>query len=172
DPSGAFGRVSQNAPNGTESNAWSARIDSNFGGGRDLLSGRYSMQKTKNNSAANTFIGTNLSGYGASSENKPQNLSLGWTRLISSRMVNEARFAFGRVKPIFFQQSTSTIPLIQITGFDQFGENSNIPQGRVQNTFQYSDGVSYNVGRHLFKSGIDVHRSEANSFLDGNVRST
>ena len=172
DLSGQFGRVPQVAPNATEQNAWSARIDRNLGGGRDLLTGRYAMYKSTTNSEGNTFIQTNLSGYGASSQNKPQNLSLGWTRLINSRMVNEARFAFGRVKPLFFPQSTLTTPLIQITGFDQFGENNNIPQGRVQNTFQYSDAFSYNVGRHLFKTGIDVHRIEANSFLDGNVRST
>jgi hypothetical protein len=172
DPSGQFGLVPQLAPNATEQNAWSGRIDRTFGGGRDLLTGRYAMYKNTANSEGNTFIQTNLAGYGASSQNEPQNISLGWTRLLGPRMVNEARFAFGRVRPIFFPQSTAPVPLIQITGFDWFGENSNIPQGRVQNTFQYSDTFSYNIGRHLLKTGVDVHRIEANSYLDANVRST
>src|SRR5881296_2455850 len=67
DPSGNFGLVSQVAPVETKSNAWSARIDRNFGGGRDLLTGRYAMQKSTQNSEGNTFINTNLAGYGASS---------------------------------------------------------------------------------------------------------
>jgi hypothetical protein len=172
DSSGAFGRVSQVAPVTTKQNAFSGRIDRNFGGGRDQLTGRYAYQKSSANSAGNTFINTNLAGYGASSTNRPQNVSLAWTRLIGSRMVNEARFAFGRSNPNFTPQSTSTVPLIQITGFDQFGESSIIPQGRVQNTFQYSDAFSYNVGRHLFKTGVDVHRIQANSLFDSNIRST
>src|SRR5437867_4329499 len=106
DPSSGFGLVSQVAPVSTENNAWSARIDRNFGGGRDLLTGRYAMQKSEANSEGNTFINTNLAGYGASSQNKPQNFSLGWTHLLGARMVNEARFAFGRSKPNFFPQST------------------------------------------------------------------
>src|SRR5262245_43082165 len=79
DATGAFGTVSQSAPVSTENNAWSLRLDRNFGEGRDVLSGRFAMQKSKANSEGNTFIGTNLANYGASSENKPQNFSFGWT---------------------------------------------------------------------------------------------
>jgi len=172
DSTGAFGRVAQNAPNATENNAWSARIDRNFGGGRDLLTGRYAMQKSKANSAGNTFIGTNLAAYGASSQNKPQNMSLGWTRVLGPRMVNEARFGFGRSKPNFFPQSTAAIPRVNITGFDLFGESDIIPQGRVQNTFQYSETLTLNAGRHTWKYGVDVHRVQANSVFDSNVRSS
>src|SRR5262245_26061392 len=170
DATGAFGTVSQTAPVSTENNAWSLRIDRNFGGGRDVLSGRYAMQKSKQNSAGNTFINTNLSGYGASSENKPQNFSLGWTRVIGPRVVNEARFAFGRSKPNFIPQSSAAAPRVNITGFDQFGESDIIPQGRVQNTFQYSDTLTYTAGRHTWKYGVDVHRIQANSMFDSAVR--
>ncbi len=170
DPSSGFGLVSQVAPVSTENNAWSARIDRNFGGGRDLLTGRYAMQKSEANSEGNTFINTNLAGYGASSQNKPQTFSLGWTHLLGARMVNEARFAFGRSKPNFFPQSTKAVPRVIITGFDQFGESDIIPQGRVQNTFQYSDTLTYNMGRHSWKYGVDVHRIQANSAFDSSIR--
>ena len=172
DPGGSFGRVAQSAPNGREENAWSARIDRNFGGGHDVVTGRYAFQKNTQNSTSNTFIGTELAGYGASTQNQPQNLSLGWTRLIGSRAVNEARFAFGRSRPNFFPQFTGTIPRINITGFSLFGESDIIPQGRVQNTFQYSDSFTYNVGRHVWKTGMDVHRIQANSYFDSNLRGT
>jgi Carboxypeptidase regulatory-like domain len=171
DATGAFGTVPQTAPVATENNAWSMRIDRNFGAGRDVLSGRYAMQKSKANSEGNTFITpSNLAGYGASSENKPQNFSLGWTRVLHPTVVNEARFAFGRSKPNFIPQSTSAVPRVIITGFDQFGESDIIPQGRVQNTFQYSDTLTYNSGRHTWKYGGDVHRIQANSFFDSQVR--
>jgi Carboxypeptidase regulatory-like domain len=167
---GAFGTVSQSAPVTTENNAWSVRIDRNFGNGRDVLSGRYAMQKSKQNSEGNTFIGTNLAGYGASSENKPQNFSFGWTRVLQPTVVNEARFAFGRSKPNFSPQSTAAVPRINITGMDLFGESDIIPQGRVQNTFQYSDTLTYTTGRHTWKYGVDVHRIQANSFFDSSIR--
>src|SRR5262249_29168954 len=79
---------------------------------------------------------------------------------------------FGRSKPNFFPQFLGTIPRINITGFNLFGESDIIPQGRVQNTFQYSDSFTYNVGRHVWKTGVDVHRIQANSYFDSNVRST
>ena len=167
---GAFGTVPQTAPVTTENNAWSVRIDRNFGNGRDVLSGRYAMQKSKANSEGNTFIGTNLSGYGASSENKPQNFSFSWTRVLQPTVVNEARFAFGRSKPNFSPQSTAAVPRINITGMDLFGESDIIPQGRVQNTFQYSDTLTYTTGRHTWKYGVDVHRIQANSFFDSSIR--
>src|SRR5262245_34997615 len=164
------GRVSQSAPVSTQNNAWSLRIDRNFGGGRDVLSGRYAMQKSKQNSEGNTFVSTNIAGYGASSENKPQNFSLGWTRVLGPTLVNEARFAFGRSKPNFIPQSTEVVPRVIITGLDQFGESDIIPQGRVQNTFQYSDNLTYTAGRHTWKYGVDVHRIQANSMFDSAVR--
>src|SRR4051794_2134887 len=43
------GRVPQNASNATKQNEWSARIDRNFRGGRDILTGRYSMYKSQAN---------------------------------------------------------------------------------------------------------------------------
>jgi hypothetical protein len=84
--------------------------------------------------------------------------------------VNEARFAFGRSKPNFFPQSSKAVPRVIITGFDQFGESDIIPQGRVQNTFQYSDTLTYNAGRHTWKFGADYHRIQANSAFDSSVR--
>lgn len=170
--SAGIGRVPQNASNATKQNEWSIRIDRNFRGGRDILTGRYSMYKSTTNSAANTFVASNLAGYGASSVNKPQNFSLAWTRLVGNRIVNEARFGFGRVLPNFFPQSTAKIPQVSITGYDQLGESNIFPQGRVQNTFQYSDTLSVSVGRHLWKYGVDVHRIQANSSFDFNVRGT
>ena len=46
------------------------------------------------------------------------------------------------------------------------------PQGRVQNTYQYLNTVTWAKGRHLVKGGYEVNRVQANSFFDSNVRGT
>src|SRR5262249_9253545 len=58
------------------------------------------------------------------------------------------------------------------SGFDFLGVANIIPQGRVQNTFQYGDSLSYARGRHNFKFGFDATRYQANSFFDANFRGT
>jgi hypothetical protein len=45
-----------------------------------------------------------------------------------------------------------------------------LPQGRVQNTFQFSDTLSWVRGAHSLKFGVDVHRYQANSVQDSVVR--
>lgn len=167
---GDVGRVSQSAPRVTKENGFSARMDYSMGGGRDLITGRYAFQDSSESRQSLTFIGTSLAGFGADSVNRPHSFGLGWTHVLSSRVVNEARFAFGRSAPNFTPQFTETGPRINITGFALFGESDIIPQGRVQNTFQYSDTLTWTNGRHNWKFGGDVHRIQANSIFDSNVR--
>jgi len=52
------------------------------------------------------------------------------------------------------------------------GVLAGIPQGRVQNTFQYSDSVSVTKGSHGLKFGMDIFRYQANSVFDSNLRGT
>ena len=46
----------------------------------------------------------------------------------------------------------------------------NFPQGRVDNTFQFSDFMTWIRERHTLKAGFDVRRSQLNSFADRNAR--
>jgi hypothetical protein len=170
--SGGVGRVSQSAPRVTKENGFSTRLDYSMGGGRDLITGRYAFQDSSESRQSLTFIGTSLAGFGADSVNRPHSFGLGWTHVLSNRVVNEARFAFGRSAPNFTPQFTEYGPRINITGFALFGESDIIPQGRVQNTFQYSDTLTWTNGRHNWKFGGDVHRIQANSIFDSNVRGT
>lgn len=168
---GLSGTVPQKAPNLNDSNAFSVRTDYRLGD-RNLLSARYSFQKAKMDSPLTTFTGSNLAGFGYTVENTPQNVSLGWTLYVGERMTNEARFTYGRSSPEFFPQFDGTTPRIMITGFDSFGEVANVPQGRTQNTFQYSDVLTHATGRHIWKYGLDIHRIQANSIADVNARGT
>ncbi len=164
------GRVEQSGSDSEKSTDWSARLDSTFNGGADTLTGRYSFQDREGSSPGNTFLLTNLAGWGATSTNRPQNLHLGWTHVFGASLVNEARAAFGRVNPFFTPETDSSLPRIQITGMSFFGLFEGMPQGRVQNTFQYSDTLAWVTGRHSLKFGGDFHRIQANSLLDGFTR--
>src|SRR5207237_10836236 len=46
----------------------------------------------------------------------------------------------------------------------------NFPQGRVDNTYQFSDFVTLVRERHRTRFGIDMRRSQLNSFADRNSR--
>jgi hypothetical protein len=90
-------------------------------------------------------------------------------------MVNQARFEYQRSRPGFLPFTTLKPPfpaLVQITGFDNFGESNIIPQGRTQNNYSYSDTFSWSKDRHQFKFGTDVFRYLAPSFFDSNLRGT
>ena len=79
-------------------------------------------------SGSTTFLGTNLSGWGATATERPQNLHLGWTRVFGPRLVNEARVTYGRVNPFFTPEADAQIPRIQITGMAFFGLFEGIPR--------------------------------------------
>src|SRR3984957_13636258 len=88
-----------------------------------------------------------------------------WTHIFSSRMVNELRFSYTNIN-FAFAQTPATLagPLANIpeidfgadTGFPSLGVNGGFPQGRGHKTIQAQDGLSYSVGRHTLKGGVDV----------------
>ncbi len=69
---------------------------------------------------------------------------------------------FGTTGPI----GQLTIAPFSTRGIDVF----NFPQGRVSNTFQLSDFVTWSGQRHTLKFGFDFRRSQLNSFSDRNAR--
>ena len=69
---------------------------------------------------------------------------------------------FGATGPI---GQLSIVPYSTV-GIDVF----NFPQGRVDNTFQLSDFVTWSGAEHSLKFGFEVRRSQLNSFSDRNAR--
>ncbi|HXJ05579.1 MAG TPA: carboxypeptidase regulatory-like domain-containing protein [Candidatus Acidoferrum sp.] len=172
DPSGVLNGA---APNAGNQYAWSVRIDENWRGGKDSISSRYGTNPVSSVSPGLTFIGTNLTNYGANVVDTDRQFSFAYTHSFSPAVINQFRFAFGRSNPSFQPFTTLKAPftaVINITGFDSMGVSNILPQGRVQNTFQYSDSVSYSAGKHNYKFGFDAIRYQANSFFDANFRGT
>jgi hypothetical protein len=106
---------------------------------------------------------------------------IGWTRVISSHMVNDARFGFNR---FFFAQvptepllltdvgatrgNSSAIPAafrISISGAGfSIGTGVNDDRGGAFNTFVWADDFSYTRGKHQFRMGGEIDRYQLNRF--------
>jgi len=167
------GQVPQSANNFTKAPLQlSFRIDHQFSDS-DSINGRYSQFSSEQGSTGNTFINTNLANFGATSKNKPRQANIAETHLFSPTVVNEFRFGYGRSSPVFAIDSTVPLgPRVQFSNaqIDRFGAWDGLPQGRIQNTFQYTDTLSWVRGAHNLKFGADLYRYQLNSFLDSSVR--
>ncbi len=166
-PQSSSGTLGQTSANLTNAHTFTIRVDQNLRGGKDTLFVKYGQSPVFSISPGLTFVGTNLAGFGASVTSDPKDLTVAYTSTISSSLVNDFRFGFGRSTPNFPINSPYPFgPNIAIAGLDAFGESDIIPQGRTQNTFQYADTVSWTRGRHTIKVGADINRYQAPSIFE------
>jgi len=169
-PLSPTGTVTQVAPNTTDTLAFSGRVDWNITD-KDFFYARFGEQSSNANNAGLTFINSNLTQNGASSSNRPWNGTLSETHTFGPNTVNTFVGSYGRSAPvstplvnnsgkpeIFFQDGTAS-----------FGTATILPQGRIQNTYQYQDSVTRVVGHHTFKVGAEYDRIQANSYFDSNI---
>ena len=69
----------------------------------------------------------------------------------------------------------SGLPTINISGgFASLGSTNNLPQGRITNTYEIFDNMSwispFGASKHSFRFGYHLRREEARRFLDGSAR--
>ncbi len=172
-PQSATGVLTSSAPNLANAAAWSLRVDEQFRGGKDTLSGRYGAQRSTAATPGLTFIESNLPNFGATAQNGPRQFTASESHTFSPAVVNQFRVHFGRTSPQFFPNTTLQSPFapeVRITGFANMGVSRLLFQGRVLNSFQYSDSLSWARGRHSFKFGVDVFRYQSNDVFDANFR--
>ena len=127
------------------------------------------------------------------SDSRSQNLSLIFDSEITETLFSLARFSFGRTRltfpehptsPFIFsarseeivetpagprrvESSTGPIGEMIIEPFSPVGVNTFFfPQGRVNNTFQLADTISWQLPDHSIKFGGDLRRVQLNSFQD------
>ena len=84
-----------------------------------------------------------------------QNMALSETHVFSSSVLNEFRGSYVR-RNLAFPENDPVTPTTTITGFFTIGGLSNFPQGRIQNSYQFSDTLSWQTGRHSLKFGADI----------------
>jgi len=166
-------------------NLYSAKVDEHFSA-TDTVSAHYSLT---DGDTFNPFDPVNafsaLPGYGSYTLNHGQNAGLEWTRVFHSKLLNELRLGFIRMRATILQQNhgndiaaqlgfpdvlTNPVdlgaPNINFLAFDGIGEPVNYPQDRHDTTIQIADNVAWTVGRNQFKIGVDLHRLRIDNYLD------
>jgi hypothetical protein len=118
-------------------------------------------------------------GYSYNEPSLSQDYGFSWTRNISSRMANEFRASYGRINVDFGSNNLgNTIPpqteltsalaniIFNDTSLLTFGPLTNLPQGRIVNTYQFQDNWTYYKGRHSLKAGVNfTYQRSPNAFL-------
>jgi hypothetical protein len=118
-------------------------------------------------SAPFAFGGSNVPGFGADTTQRFQHVVLRDTHTFSPSLLNESRASYHRnASDGNMPQNRTKMsdlglhgivpdepdgegpPWVIITGFSEFGNTIQGPQGRADNTFQYIDNVSWTRGRH------------------------
>lgn len=130
------------------------RIDHKLGE-NDNATVRYISNKTTDvNVISNTAFGPIFAG---DQNIFDQNLALSETHIFNARVLNEFRFSYIR-RNLGFPENDPNSPTAGITGLFTIGGASNFPQGRIQNSYQFSDTLSWQRGDHSFKFGADIRR--------------
>src|SRR5581483_9415604 len=83
---------------------------------------------------------------------------------LSTKIVNEGRFNFGRRKATFDSQIPGAA--IQVIGSAFMGSNPFSPVNRTEKRYQFTDNVNYIRGNHTFKFG-GVAASTLGNFITG-----
>lgn len=105
-------------------------------------------------------------------------LKVGWTRVFSNRIVNEARFGFNRFTFSITPQenillsdvgatrgNSAEFPAayrIAVSGAFSLGTGVNDDRFGAFNTFVYADDFTINLGKHLLRAGVEFNRYQLN----------
>jgi len=162
--------------NGSHEYDWDYRTDVVISD-QDRFFGRYLFNKSR----AFNATGDGAAGYVADVPALSQSFLGDWVHTFSGEMVNDFRASFSRLNVDFGGNSFgNSIPpqgqigaaLARITfsqagsSFTGFGPATNLPQGRIVNTYQLQDNWSYFQGRNQWKAGFNfTYQRSPNIFL-------
>ncbi len=108
----------------------------------------------------------------------PTELAQGtWTHVFTPNLINEFRTSEVRLNTQFAPTAeTVANPLsknfniaLAGSGLPTLGVSQNIPQGRIQELYQFQDTVSYTRGRQTFRMGADIGRDHETDLVSQNA---
>lgn len=143
------------------------RLDHRIGDA-DNLTVRYISNKSVD---VNVISNTAIPQFAGDQNILDQNLAASETHVFSPGLLNEFRFSFIR-RNLAFPENDPDSPTATITGFFTIGGLANFPQGRVQNSYQFSDTLSYLAGAHSFKFGTDIRHIRLNNLAAFDTKGT
>jgi hypothetical protein len=155
-------------PNNEEGDQFFVRADNRFTSNHTMFV-RYRIDKQQEfNSGVG---GLNTIERGVDSINRNQDVVASHTGVLSNRAINELRVQFGR----HFADNVIHVPLFSPTinrPSGNFGKPSNQPQGRTEDRWQLVNNLSYSLGAHDLKFGVDYSRIRATSYFHNNTGGT
>ena len=148
---------------------------------KDSLSFRYVYDKQAFNNQFPTVAsgGSPFPGFEVDVPSLVQNFYFNYTRNLSTRLVNEARFGYGRFDVTFGArdpQIQASGPLFTFSGaglgqgITSIGLPFIFPQGRLFNNYQVQDTLSYTAGNHTLRFGADLNIQRASQAIPFNSR--
>jgi len=169
DPGGQIGTA---APN--RADVWKLNLRADLVlSSRDNFWFRYAPSSSVTASTGLTFVGSNLPGFGATSQGKPRQSIAAHTHTFGASAVNEFRFGFGQSDagfPIDTPYPLGARIIFQDAGVTNLGVWEGLPQGREQKTFEFNDNFSVLKGSHSLKMGGQYYYLQADSIFDALVR--
>jgi hypothetical protein len=175
-----------------------ARIDHQFSV-NDVFFWRYTLNNVDTNIPNNlpsakigsTIISPGSGDYGFSGPAKDtaHNFQLNYIHIFSPGLLLELKAAYTRINNrsdsanagtnaatavgfpgnVNFAPSSSGLPLFDITGLATLGDSQFLPLQALDNTFQYSDALTYFRGKHSMKFGGGLIRRQARSVQSANA---
>jgi len=155
------------------SNQGSGRVDHRFND-KNLLYGRYRYDDSTNAGGGQVTPG----GLTTVVPTRTKAATAVWNTIISNNLTNEVRLAWTRFGSTTSaaDPSSETIPSIEVTDLGLTGFNAaasrtaiglavNLPQFRVNDTYQITDAISFIKGNHTMKVGVDLRRLDVKSFF-------
>jgi hypothetical protein len=160
-----LGRLSSQLPNPASSDMFLLRGDHYFSPSHSLALRYFQHTGTSYLRLANT-----LPNFDATFDPNGKNAMLADTYVVSPRITNELRLAYGRSSALFTPENNLLTPRFVVLGLVSFGMTNTWPQGRIFNVYQVNDVVNIVRGRHLIKAGFDLRHIQDNSINDSNRR--
>ncbi len=161
-----------------DSDQGSIRIDHRFSD-KNLLYGRYRFDKNTSSGGGQVTP----PGLTTVVPTKTKAATIVLNSILSDKLSNEARIAWSRFDSTTTatDSSSEAIPSIEIsdlglTGFNAAASRTaiglavNLPQFRINDTYQIQDSLSFTTGNHNLKFGIDLRRTDVKSFFVPTVR--
>lgn len=156
----------------------SIRVDHRFSD-RNLFYGRYRFDSSEQNGGGQVTP----PGLTTAVKTKTKAAIMVLNSVFSEKMSNEARIAWTRFDSVTnaADATSQAIPSIEITDLGLTGFNAaasrtaiglavNLPQFRINDTYQIQDSLSYVTGNHSLKFGVDLRRTDVKSFFVPTVR--
>ncbi len=161
---------------------YSLRVDANLTRTNTFYAS-YQNQHLNAFEPSNSLCGSSvLPGFGCTTPELDQALSVHDTQILTTALVNELRIGFNRIRTnrsledaadgdvldaIGVPTNTPTgvgpqsganqgVPSVTVSGYSTLGGATNLPQNRRDNTFNYIDVLSYAKGTHNLRFGTDV----------------